>query len=110
LSDPQFRLYSAGQVWTKLFSEGYGGSQWAVDKLIASRGQHTITIPDIPAGDYLLRAEIVGEYLTLDYMPLRIKKADKRLFQLFTKLMLPTHLTLRVALSSTCRKYTSHSL
>ncbi|KXN86544.1 putative endo-beta-1,4-glucanase D [Leucoagaricus sp. SymC.cos] len=51
---------ASGNDWTKLFSEGYGNGQWAVDKLIAAHGQHSVIIPQIPAGDYLLRAEIVA--------------------------------------------------
>ncbi|KAF9453606.1 lytic polysaccharide monooxygenase [Macrolepiota fuliginosa MF-IS2] len=51
---------AAGDNWTKLFSDGYSGGQWGVDKLIASHGKHSITIPQVPAGDYLLRAEIVA--------------------------------------------------
>ncbi|KAG9224602.1 hypothetical protein CCMSSC00406_0002247 [Pleurotus cornucopiae] len=50
----------AGPVWTKLFSDSYENGLWAVDKLILAHGQHSVTIPDIPAGDYLLRAEIAA--------------------------------------------------
>ncbi|TFK74936.1 glycoside hydrolase family 61 protein [Pluteus cervinus] len=49
----------AGPVWTKLFEDGWNQS-WGVDRLILAHGQHSITIPDISAGDYLLRAEIVA--------------------------------------------------
>jgi len=49
----------AGAVWTKIFSDGYNGS-WAVDRLITSRGKHSIIIPNVPAGQYLLRAEIIA--------------------------------------------------
>ncbi|KAJ3553833.1 hypothetical protein NP233_g12556 [Leucocoprinus birnbaumii] len=51
---------ASGDNWTKLFSDGYSNGSWGVDKLIAARGKHTITIPQVPAGDYLLRAEIVA--------------------------------------------------
>ncbi|KAJ8457510.1 hypothetical protein ONZ45_g18283 [Pleurotus djamor] len=50
----------AGPVWTKLFSDSYENGYWAVDKLILAHGQHSVTIPNIPAGDYLLRAEIAA--------------------------------------------------
>ncbi|KAG5221217.1 glycoside hydrolase family protein [Salix suchowensis] len=50
----------AGPVWTKLFSDSNENGLWAVDKLILAHGQHSVTIPDIPAGDYLLRAEIAA--------------------------------------------------
>ncbi|KAF5316036.1 hypothetical protein D9619_006354 [Psilocybe cf. subviscida] len=49
----------AGAVWTKLFHAGNSG-QWAVDQLLSARGKHSVVIPDITAGDYLLRAEIIG--------------------------------------------------
>ncbi|KAJ3571921.1 hypothetical protein NP233_g3443 [Leucocoprinus birnbaumii] len=51
---------ASGDNWTKLFSDGYSDGSWGVDKLIAAGGKHTIAIPQIPAGDYLLRAEIVA--------------------------------------------------
>ncbi|RDB23534.1 Endo-beta-1,4-glucanase D [Hypsizygus marmoreus] len=47
-----------GAVWTKIFQDSYTSS-WGVDRLIASHGQHSVVIPNIPAGDYLLRAELV---------------------------------------------------
>ncbi|KAG8721019.1 hypothetical protein FRC08_016329 [Ceratobasidium sp. 394] len=50
----------AGNVWVKLFSAKGSGSTWAVDQLIASHGQHSVKIPNIAAGQYLLRAEIVA--------------------------------------------------
>ncbi|KAG5638292.1 hypothetical protein H0H81_000817 [Sphagnurus paluster] len=48
-----------GNVWTKLFHDSYNGGNWATDRLIWAHGQHSITIPNIPAGDYLLRAELI---------------------------------------------------
>ncbi|KDQ19695.1 carbohydrate-binding module family 1 protein [Botryobasidium botryosum FD-172 SS1] len=48
----------AGNVWVKLFSEAYTGGSWAVDKLIAAKGQHSVKIPNLTAGTYLLRPEI----------------------------------------------------
>lgn len=51
---------ASGNDWTKLFSDGYSNGQWGVDKLITARGQHGVVIPQVPAGDYLLRAEIVA--------------------------------------------------
>jgi cellulase len=48
-----------GAVWTKIFSDSYSGS-WGVDRLISSHGQHSITVPNVPAGDYLLRPEIAA--------------------------------------------------
>ncbi|GJE95537.1 glycoside hydrolase family 61 protein [Phanerochaete sordida] len=47
----------SGPVWVKLFEDTYTSS-WAVDRLITAHGQHTVLVPDLPAGDYLFRAEI----------------------------------------------------
>jgi len=60
-----------GPVWTKLYDTGNRiganttaapgiGLQWAVDDLLTARGMHSVFIPDVPAGDYLLRAEIIA--------------------------------------------------
>ncbi|KAK7040264.1 hypothetical protein VNI00_009730 [Paramarasmius palmivorus] len=54
-----------GAVWTKIFQDGYSGN-WAVDRLISSHGQHSVTVPDLPAGDYLFRAEIVALHEAYD--------------------------------------------
>lgn len=53
---------SAGNVWVKLFSAKGSGSNWAVTQLVSAHGQHSVKIPNIAAGQYLLRAEIVGEH------------------------------------------------
>jgi len=59
----------SGDVWVKLWSYSYGktygsstavNSTWAVDNLITARGQHSVIVPNIPAGDYILRAEILA--------------------------------------------------
>lgn len=47
----------SGPVWVKIFEDTYTTS-WAVDRLITAHGQHTVIVPDIPAGNYLFRAEI----------------------------------------------------
>ncbi|KAK1142042.1 hypothetical protein N8T08_008248 [Aspergillus melleus] len=53
---------SSGEGWVKLAEEGYDKStdKWAVDNLIANKGKHSVTIPDIEAGEYLLRPEVIG--------------------------------------------------
>ncbi|KDQ08555.1 glycoside hydrolase family 61 protein [Botryobasidium botryosum FD-172 SS1] len=54
--------------WFKIYEDGYNGSQWAVDKLIANGGKVTVTIPScIPAGDYLLRGELVALHAAGSY-------------------------------------------
>ncbi|TRM60724.1 glycoside hydrolase family 61 protein [Schizophyllum amplum] len=51
-----------GATWTKIFSDSYdtSSSTWAVDRLLTSAGKHSVIIPDVPAGNYLLRAEILA--------------------------------------------------
>jgi cellulase len=49
-----------GNVWLKLAEEGLSNGKWAVDNLIANRGKHSITLPDLAAGEYLLRPEIIA--------------------------------------------------
>ncbi|KAJ4404317.1 hypothetical protein N0V91_006011 [Didymella pomorum] len=49
-----------GAVWTKVFEEGLSGGKWAVEKFIANKGQITITLPDLAAGEYLIRPEIIA--------------------------------------------------
>ncbi|TEB18579.1 hypothetical protein FA13DRAFT_1579389, partial [Coprinellus micaceus] len=52
---------AAGKEWTKIFeANGFADGSFAVDKLIAAHGQHSVTIPNVPAGDYILRAEIIA--------------------------------------------------
>lgn len=54
---------ASGTSWTKIFSDSYNGGSWAVARLIQSRGQHSVNIPNVPAGDYLLRGK-TGDRLT----------------------------------------------
>lgn len=49
-----------GNVWVKLAQEGYANGKWAVDNLIANRGKHSVTLPNLAPGDYLLRPEIIA--------------------------------------------------
>lgn len=49
-----------GNVWLKLAEEGLSNGKWAVENLIANRGKHSITLPDLAAGEYLLRPEIIA--------------------------------------------------
>lgn len=51
--------------WTKIAEDGWDGKSWAVDKLIAGSytgkpGQHKVKLPNLAAGDYLLRPEIIA--------------------------------------------------
>lgn len=48
----------AGAVWTKIFQANYG-TQWPTDTLIANKGHISVTVPDLEAGEYLFRPELV---------------------------------------------------
>jgi lytic cellulose monooxygenase (C1-hydroxylating) len=47
-------------VWVKLAEEGYSNGVWAVDTLITNRGKHSVTLPKLTPGEYLLRPEIIA--------------------------------------------------
>lgn len=49
-----------GAVWTKLYEDGLTNGKWAVDTFIANKGQISITLPDLAAGEYLIRPEMIG--------------------------------------------------
>lgn len=49
-----------GTGWSKIAESGYSDGTWAVDTLIADKGKHSITIPDVAPGNYLLRPEIIA--------------------------------------------------
>jgi cellulase len=49
-----------GPVWLKLAEAGYSDNTWAVTTLINNKGKHSITLPDLKAGEYLLRPEIIA--------------------------------------------------
>ncbi|KAH6910677.1 glycosyl hydrolase family 61-domain-containing protein [Coprinopsis sp. MPI-PUGE-AT-0042] len=54
------------EIWTKLYHYGYNATDnlWADEYFTKKRasetkGHHWFTIPDVPAGDYLIRSEII---------------------------------------------------
>ncbi|KAL4931758.1 glycosyl hydrolase family 61-domain-containing protein [Aspergillus undulatus] len=53
---------TAGNGWVKLYENGYDASSdtWAVDTLIEDKGKHSVIVPDVPAGNYLFRPEIIA--------------------------------------------------
>ncbi|KAL4959280.1 putative endoglucanase [Aspergillus stella-maris] len=51
---------SAGSGWVKIAEDGYADGTWAVETLVANKGKHSVTVPDVPAGDYLFRPEIIA--------------------------------------------------
>ncbi|TFY79743.1 hypothetical protein EWM64_g4270 [Hericium alpestre] len=60
-----------GSVWTKIYSSGLldpSSQQWATDIVNANQGKHSVKIPSsLPAGDYLLRAEIIALHVAQSY-------------------------------------------
>lgn len=53
----------AGNVWFKIWEDGYDATTglWATDRMIATGGLSTFTIPsDIAPGNYLLRGEVLA--------------------------------------------------
>ncbi|KAF9444446.1 lytic polysaccharide monooxygenase [Macrolepiota fuliginosa MF-IS2] len=60
-----------GAVWTKIYSSGLidpASQQWATDVVNANSGKHSVTIPaSLPAGEYLLRAEIIALHVASSY-------------------------------------------
>ncbi|KAF2091691.1 carbohydrate-binding module family 1 protein [Saccharata proteae CBS 121410] len=51
---------TSGTNWVKLAEDGYSDGTWATTTLIANKGKHSITMPDITPGNYLLRPEIIA--------------------------------------------------
>ncbi|KAF2009342.1 lytic polysaccharide monooxygenase [Aaosphaeria arxii CBS 175.79] len=50
-----------GGGWFKIAEDGFDGSKWGVDRLIANQGEQTVTIPScIAPGQYLLRGELIA--------------------------------------------------
>lgn len=48
-----------GLGWFKVFEDGYDGTSWGVDRMVANHGVVNFTIPScIPSGNYFLRAEM----------------------------------------------------
>lgn len=49
-----------GAVWQKIWEDGLTGDKWGVDNFIANKGLISIDLPDLEAGDYLIRPEMIG--------------------------------------------------
>ncbi|CAE6452690.1 hypothetical protein ACGC1H_003175 [Rhizoctonia solani] len=47
-----------GAVWNKIFQQVYT-TEWATDTLIKNSGHVSVTVPDLEAGEYLFRPELV---------------------------------------------------
>jgi hypothetical protein len=54
--------------WFKIYEDGYTDGTWAVTTLIANKGQLTVELPScLPAGDYLLRGELIALHAASSY-------------------------------------------
>ncbi|KAF1964741.1 hypothetical protein BU23DRAFT_547168 [Bimuria novae-zelandiae CBS 107.79] len=49
-----------GNAWVKIQEEGLSGGKWAIDNFRANGGKIDVTVPDLAAGDYLIRSEIIA--------------------------------------------------
>ena len=49
-----------GAVWTKISADGLTNGKWAVEDFIANKGQHSVTLPGLAAGEYLIRPEMIA--------------------------------------------------
>jgi len=60
-----------GALWTKIYSSGLlsvSPQLWATDVVNATNGKHSVVIPpSLPAGQYLLRAEIIALHVASTY-------------------------------------------
>ncbi|PAV19161.1 glycoside hydrolase family 61 [Pyrrhoderma noxium] len=58
-----------GLKWFKIYEDGLSSDgTWAVDRLIANKGKVTFTLPScIPAGQYLMRHEIIALHAASSY-------------------------------------------
>jgi lytic cellulose monooxygenase (C1-hydroxylating) len=56
-----------GLKWFKISEDGMDANyQWGVDRILTQNGWQYFTIPTcVPAGQYLMRAEIIGGILEL---------------------------------------------
>lgn len=51
----------SGAIWSKIDEEGYDGTTWAVENLVANSGKKDFALPSsLAAGQYLIRQEIVA--------------------------------------------------
>jgi cellulase len=57
-----------GLQWFKIYEDGFDGSKWGVDRLVANKGKVSVQIPScIPSGNYFLRAEIIALHPASSY-------------------------------------------
>lgn len=57
----------AGNVWFKIYEDGFAGGRWGVDRLLDRKGRVDVTIPsDLAPGNYLLRGEVIALHSAYD--------------------------------------------
>ncbi|KAL0571425.1 hypothetical protein V5O48_010541 [Marasmius crinis-equi] len=60
-----------GTVWTKIYQSGLldpTTQTWATDVVNSNNGKHSVVLPaSLPAGEYLLRAEIIALHVAQSY-------------------------------------------
>ncbi|KAF8908367.1 glycoside hydrolase [Mucidula mucida] len=60
-----------GTVWTKVYESGLldpSSQEWATDVVNADNGKHSFILPaSIPAGEYLIRGEIIALHVASSY-------------------------------------------
>ncbi|KAF8316842.1 glycoside hydrolase [Clavulina sp. PMI_390] len=57
-----------GLKWFKIFEDGFDGTKWGVDRMIAAHGNQTFTIPTcIAPGNYFLRVEMIALHAASSY-------------------------------------------
>lgn len=49
-----------GNAWVKIQEDGLSNGKWAVETFRSNAGKIDVTVPDLAAGDYLVRSEIIA--------------------------------------------------
>ncbi|KAL8393943.1 hypothetical protein RB599_006146 [Gaeumannomyces hyphopodioides] len=49
-----------GPIWTKIAEDGFSNGKWAVERLIANKGKNDFKLPQLAAGKYMVRQEIIA--------------------------------------------------
>ncbi|KAI0751589.1 glycosyl hydrolase family 61-domain-containing protein [Daedaleopsis nitida] len=70
-----------GAVWTKIYSSGLLNAQsqeWATDVVNSDNGKHSVIIPaSLPAGEYLLRSEIIALHVAQSYPGAQFRRRQR---------------------------------
>jgi cellulase len=67
VNDP-LSLNVSGLKWFKIYQDGLSGGSWGVDRMVQNKGKVTFKIPScIPAGNYLMRHEIIALHSAYNY-------------------------------------------